>query len=142
MLVAFHLHRKPLSSGAKLTRGYTAAIRERAAGLYSGPLVTQPVYSRIIWFHKYRLPQGDVDNIIKKIHDALIGIVFTDDRVVTHTMAVRVDATEGVEIEPDPASPESAARLVDSINDPALRDVLYIEVGVQKDQRIYLGPIA
>jgi len=110
--------------------------------MYGGPPSSAALYSRIVWFHRYTHTQGDVDNIIKKIHDSLKDVLFIDDRVVTHTMAVRVDSRDGVEISPDPNSPEDAETLLASINDPSIRDILYIEVGLQIDRKIYLGPIA
>jgi hypothetical protein len=142
MVVAFHLHRRPLSSTAKLSRGYTTAISEAAKRHYTGPLLSNALYSRIIWFHKYRSYKGDADNIIKKVHDALKDVLFADDRVITHTMAVRVDASDVVEIEPDPDNPIGAEALSESIGDPEVRDVLYIEIGLQTESKIYLGPIA
>jgi hypothetical protein len=117
------------------------SIGDAARSGYRGPLVSDALYSRIIWFHKYPSPQGDVDNIVKKIHDSLKDIVFADDRVITHTLAVRVDATDGVEIAPDPNSPGAAAALIESVEDPAHRDILYIEIGRQTDARVYLGPV-
>ncbi len=142
MVVAFHLHRKPLSSAAKLSRGYNHAISEAARVHYDGPLLSKALYSRIIWFHKYRSSQGDADNIVKKVHDALKNVLFADDRIITHTLAVRVDASELVEIEPDPDNPTGAEALAESIGDPAVRDVLYIEIGIQTESKIYLGPVA
>jgi len=142
MLVAFHLPRRPLSASAKLSQGYVRAIAEAARGAYTGPTVAGPLYSRIIWFHKYRSTQGDTDNIIKKIHDSLIGIIFHDDQVITRTMAVRVDASEKPEIVPDPLNPLAAATVAESLSEPDFKDVLYIEVGLQQTSKVQLGPIS
>ena len=69
-------------------------------------LLSAPLYSRIIWFHKYDTKgQGDIDNIAKRIHDALKGIVFADDAAITHTLAIRVDVTADYEILDDRAIP-------------------------------------
>lgn len=142
MIVAFHLHRRPLSLNAKLSRGYMEQIAELARRRYSGPPLSQTLYSRIIWFHKSKEPRGDVDNIPKRIHDALKGILFLDDHLITHTMTVRVDASDGIDLVANPADPLTAAAVLDSVNDPAVADILYIEVGAQTDSRIYMGPIA
>jgi Holliday junction resolvase RusA-like endonuclease len=142
MLVAFHIHRKPLSTNAKLKAGFMRAVAEAARTHYTGPLISASLYSRIVWFHKYRTSQGDADNMAKRIHDALKEIVFADDRVITHTMAVRVDATEEIEIVPDPDSPLAADALIQSLADPGVKDILYIELGFQTDPRVHLGPIA
>lgn len=104
--------------------------------------MSHPLYSRIIWFHKNRSSQGDVDNIAKRIHDALKGVLFLDDRSITHTMTVRVDAAERVELVADPDDPASAEALVDSLDDESVRDILYIEIGRQPDPKVRLGPLA
>ena len=141
MLVAFHLPRKPRSSNASVNPKYMQAIREAAQKHYTGDLTLEALYSRIIWFHKYKTSEGDTDNIAKRIHDAIKDVVFADDRVITHTMAVRVDATEAIEIVPDPDYPSAAVDLVQSLSDPVIRDILYIELGIQTESKIRLGPI-
>ncbi len=117
-------------------------IGEAARESYPGPLLSEALYSRIIWFHKYASTEGDADNIAKRVHDALKGIVFQDDRLITYTLAIRVDATQQVEIVPDPAHPGPFARLVESLSDDAIKDVLYVELGTQKLRNVHLGPIA
>lgn len=117
-------------------------IGEAARESYTGPLVYAALYSRIIWFHKYTSTEGDADNIAKRVHDALKGIIFRDDRLITHTLSIRVDATRQVVIVPDPAHPGTSARLAESLSDNAVRDVLYIELGVQESLNVHLGPIA
>lgn len=141
MLVAFHLHRKPVSLNAKPNPLYAREIATQALSCYSGPMVAHPLYSRIIWFHKYRTSQGDVDNIAKRIHDALKGVLFQDDGLITHAMTVRVDATEGVELIAGSDAPGRDA-LIESLDDEAIRDILYVELGRQSDPKIHLGPIA
>lgn len=117
-------------------------IAALARDCYGGPPSTQALYSRIIWFHKSKAPYGDVDNLSKRIHDALKGIVFVDDRLITHTMTVRVDASSGIDLVAGPANRFVASAVLESVNDPAVADILYVEVGVQIDSRIYMGPIA
>jgi Holliday junction resolvase RusA-like endonuclease len=142
MLVAFHLHRKPRSSNKNVSARFAQAISNAARANYVGGLVSSALYSRIIWFHKYRSPQGDADNIAKRVHDAVKDVVFGDDNVITHTIAVRVDASEGVDIIADPINPAGAVELIQSVSDPAVRDVLYVEIGLQTDSKVYLGPVA
>jgi len=141
MLVAFHLPSRPRSLNAKVKESYAKAIREAAQQKYSGGLTSGALYSRIIWFHKYRSTQGDADNIAKRIHDALKGIVFADDGVITHTMTARVDATVDVEVIADTNHPDVAADLAQSLGNPEVRDVLYVEVGHQTNPQVYLGPL-
>lgn len=116
-------------------------IAAQARRSYSGPPSTQALYSRIIWFHK-KPSTGDVDNIAKRIHDALKGVLFLDDGSITHTMAVRVNASVPVELIANPDSPDGAEALADSLGDESVHDILYIEIGRQTDPKIYLGPLA
>jgi hypothetical protein len=127
---------------ASVNQKYAQAIREAAQQNYAGGLVSGALYSRIVWFHKYRSLQGDTDNIAKRIHDALKGVVFADDGLITHTMAMRIDATVQVEIVPDAGYPSAAVDLVQSLGDPGIRDILYVEVGHQTESKVYLGPIS
>lgn len=117
-------------------------IAESARGSYSGEPLSVALYSRIIWFRKYSSTQGDVDNMAKRIHDALRGVLFVDDRLITHTMTVRVDASERVELVADSENPAIANELLDSLSDPDIRDILYIEIGHQSESKVYLGSIA
>ncbi len=141
MICAFHLACKPRSANKQPKPSYSRLLGEAARSQYSGPLMTTPLYSRIVWFHKYPSTEGDADNIAKRIHDALKGVLFDDDRLITHTMAVRVDATQQVEIIADPLHPDSAPLLVQSLADPEIRDILYVELGPQGDARVHLGPL-
>ena len=52
----------------------------------------------IVYFH-YGESLIDVDNIIKPILDALIGVTFSDDRVVAQVLCRRTMATTGLVIE-------------------------------------------
>jgi len=141
MILAFHLHRPPRSANKGPRPEYTRAIAEAARQHYAGDLVTGPLYSRIIWFHKYESLQGDADNIAKRIHDALKGVLFADDRIVTHTMSIRVDASQPVDIVSGPDLDSAGRSLAISLADETVRDILYIELGRQVDRRIHLGPI-
>lgn len=104
-------------------------------------MLTKPLYSRIVWFHQYNSTEGDADNIAKRIYDALKGILLDDDRLITHTMAVRVDASQQVDIIADPLYPDSAPLLAQSLADPVIRDILYVELGLQNDSQVHLGPL-
>ncbi len=142
MVCSFHIDLKPRSANKPPRQGYSLKIATAARDQYDGPLLTDPLYSRIIWFHKYVSTQGDADNIAKRIHDALKGVLFADDRLITHSLAVRVDATRQIEIVADALHPTAAASLVERLSDPSVRDILYIELGRQTDQKIHLGSIA
>ncbi len=140
MLVAFHLHRRPVSLNARPNPGYARQIVEAALHRYGGPVLDGPLYSRILWFHKYATTQGDVDNIAKRIHDALKGVLFADDGTITRTMTARIDASERFELVADPNDPSVTEALSQSLADWSVSDILYIEVGQQTNSNIYLGP--
>jgi len=141
MIVAFHLHCRPVSLNSKKKNlRYTEQIQAQARSCFAGQLLSHPLYSRIVWFHKGP-STGDVDNIAKRIHDSLKGVLFLDDGSITHTMTVRVNAAEPVELIGDPDNPAGAQALVDSLGDDTVRDILYIEIGRQTDPKIYLGPL-
>jgi len=99
------------------------------------------LYSRIIWFHKYVSSQGDIDNIAKRIHDALEAVVFSDDQAITHTLAIKVDATANVEIIEDPENMEAFLELTERLAATDVKDILYVEIGRQESTQIHLGPV-
>ncbi len=141
MTMALCLPFKPRSLNAKRGENYHTAIAKATSERFSGSPLETPLYSRIIWFHKYVSQGGDVDNIAKRIHDALKGVLFVDDGVITHSLAVRVDASEVYEIIDDPNNPDPASELLSMLARSEYRDVLYIEIGAQLDSKTRLGPI-
>ena len=53
-------------------------------------VVSDGLYIRIVWFA--RIKGGpDVDNIIKPMVDALKGIIYTDDALISQCLSVRID---------------------------------------------------
>lgn len=119
---------------------YRESIRLAASRRHNGPFFDGPVYSRIVWFHKGSAHQGDVDNIAKRIHDALKQLLFADDNAITHTMSIRVDVSLGVDLVSEPY-PDRVIEITGMLADPAVQNVLYIEVGNQIEREIYLGPV-
>jgi Holliday junction resolvase RusA-like endonuclease len=132
---------RSLNGKGKLKSGYAELISSAARKRYSGDLLSGALYSRIIWFHKYDSIQGDIDNIAKRIHDALKGVVYSDDRIITHTLAIRVNASQAVRIVADPANAEAELELAERLQAPNAPDVLYIEIGRQFDSEVHLGPV-
>jgi hypothetical protein len=99
-----------------------------------------PPYARIVWFQP-RLAHGDVDNIAKRILDALKGIVFQDDdeivwcltqKTVTSSRSFAIDAS-------DAPSDRILADLETLIGSG--QHALYIEIGPVTDLTISLGPV-
>jgi crossover junction endodeoxyribonuclease RusA len=84
--VEFIVPQRPVSQQARRRdrvrawRSIVAAHAREAVGRES-VLVATPVALRLLYLHdEVRL---DVDNILKPIHDALIGVILKDDSVVT-----------------------------------------------------------
>jgi Holliday junction resolvase RusA-like endonuclease len=132
---------RSLNGKGKLKSGYAEVISGAARKRHSGEMFSGALYSRIIWFHKYDSIQGDIDNIAKRIHDALKGVVYSDDRIITHTLAIRVNASQAVRIVADPENAEAELELAERLQDPNAPDVLYIEIGRQFDSEVHLGPV-
>ena len=132
---------KPRSLNAKVKVAYSNALSEAARARHSGTLFDGPLYSRIIWFHKYVSSQGDIDNVAKRIHDALKMIVFPDDQAITHCLAIKVDATANVEIIEDPENLEAFLELSERLAASEVKDILYVEIGRQESTRIHLGRV-
>ncbi len=79
--------RKPLSLNAKRAPNYQTFLHHAALTVSKGALLQGPLYSRVIWFHRYPSTQGDVDNILKPIHDSLKEAFFQDDHAIVRTAA-------------------------------------------------------
>lgn len=141
MSTAFCLNRRPRSVNATRSQSYFDAIAGNARAKHRGEMFDGPLYSRILWFHKRRSSQGDIDNVAKKIHDALKNVVFDDDALITHSLAIRVDASVDVDLLGDEANPNAFAELAEMLADPDTQDILYVEVGLQPQRRIHLGPV-
>lgn len=84
----------PISGQA---RGSTkAAWKAKVASQYQpvpGPPTTADVSVRITYYHDGAAPV-DIDNIIKPIQDALIGMAYVDDRQVADVRAVRISLAD------------------------------------------------
>jgi hypothetical protein len=103
--------------------------------------LTGPLYVRIIWFQRERTP-GDIDNIAKRILDALKGIVFRDDEEIDRCLTQRSIAEVGRTFPVDPSRIPSLsvlAALQALLNTE--EHVLYIEIGPVGDQMTGFGPV-
>jgi Holliday junction resolvase RusA-like endonuclease len=78
MTFAMVLPRRPISAKGRLNEKYHEAIHAEAQQRHGGKeMLKGELYCRISWFHKEATTQ-DVDNIAKRIIDALKGVVFPD----------------------------------------------------------------
>lgn len=133
------LARRPISANKGPNARYTEALKQAARS--KNPKITQgSLYARILWFHKEPTTQ-DVDNIAKRILDSLKGEVFSDDAVVSHCPAARIDATIDYELSGSPPSDTEADTLLDLLADNASRNVLYIEIGPRTTSAVNFGEV-
>lgn len=134
---------RPKSLGAepKRKQWYQERVRAQArAHLSNDMLRTDNLYVRIIWFHGEKV-QGDTDNIIKPILDALNGVVYADDRQIIKCVSERVDTTKDFTLSEAPASAQVYSELLSLLSDEQIKHVLYVEVGQLASRRIAFGPI-
>ena len=99
----------------------------------------QPLYSRILWLCR-RPNFGDVDNIVKPILDALKGIVFDDDALISQSLVTRIDPRHAYEIVDAGEPNEPFQELIDLLS-MKLDDIIYVEVGRISSQRLVFGTI-
>jgi crossover junction endodeoxyribonuclease RusA len=86
---------RPRSMQAKMRarmQPYQEKIRRSATKRFAGPMVSEGLlYSRLVWLHRGKQQAGDVDNIVKPILDALKGVIYADDLLVSQSLATRID---------------------------------------------------
>jgi Endodeoxyribonuclease RusA len=74
---------------------YVLRIREAAAALVPAP-TKSPRIDVEIWFRSDSVSRADVDNVIKPVLDALVGVVYVDDRQVRSVRAVAVPTDDAI----------------------------------------------
>jgi Endodeoxyribonuclease RusA len=131
--------RRPISSNKNQNPKFALAIDQAARSL-SPAVFDGPLYARIVWFHKERTSQ-DADNIAKRILDALKGIVFVDDNIISHCLSVRVDAMLDYALTDSMSSSTDYQRLLELLADKDQPNVLYIEVGRRTTNAVGFGEV-
>lgn len=92
MVIAdFYVRGTPVSSQAKRTKAAWKAKVASQCPSSSGPPTATDVSVAITYYHDGAAPAVDIDNIIKPIQDAMIGIVYLDDRQVADVRATRIN---------------------------------------------------
>jgi Holliday junction resolvase RusA-like endonuclease len=132
---------KPISANAKPqhSRWYTQLLQE-SARVRQPEVIFGPLYVRIIWFQQ-QSTKGDVDNIAKRILDALKGIVFEDDDDIVRCLTAKtITSSRRFAIIPGEMSSGTTPAEVEALVGTE-QHVLYVEVGSVKDQRVSLGPV-
>lgn len=88
----------PRSVHSKISRrGWIKTVNDTATAAWGQhePLETE-LNVTIVYF--YRAGRIDVDNLIKPIMDAMKGVIYVDDAVVSQVMARRTELKSGIEI--------------------------------------------
>ena len=138
---AMALAKKPISAQKRgKKRRYQQEIREAAmlrVGKAKLPLLDGELYARITWFHAAE-PKLDVDNIVKPIFDALVGIVYDDDHHIAQCVITRVKSRPKPFLSKRYISAEFRAQLEKLIENN--EHVLYIEVGQLSLSDVIFGP--
>lgn len=145
---------KPLSlqsSHAKQSGSYQTDVRRIARGSASlipgyargSPLFdAELLYARIVYLHTYPREEGDADNIVKPLLDALCSVVYADDRRIKRIMVDRIYFRGYHELEISLGSlPERASADLLMLLTGAYTDVLFIEVGPLPAQPLDLGRV-
>ncbi len=143
MLFSMLLLRTPLSIEAEGYKGYQQSIRKEAKARYTDePLESYNLYARIVWFARKRGVGPDVDNIFKRILDALEGIVYVKDRQIRQCLATRIDIEKEAEYTlSDRHIPDDLYERLVNFLGSWNGDILFIEVGQLTSQQAVFGPI-
>lgn len=93
------------------------------------------LYARVVWFYQEKTTQ-DVDNIAKRLFDALDGTVYSSDLQVVKCALEKVYyMVEAYELSDTGISNERYTELVGFLGQQ-VKDVLYVEVGLVTSRRI------
>jgi hypothetical protein len=139
---AMVLPRRPISSGSGGKDLFKAAVREAALKLipHSPRYSAGSLYARVIWFHAEGTTQ-DVDNIAKRLFDALDGAIYASDQQIVKCALEKVYYTSDAYELTGTAIPDDVFKeLVEYLGQRA-KHVLYVEVGSMPSRRVVFGPI-
>lgn len=132
---------RPISQAAGGRRAYQERLRtEAAAALLGRSQLSGSLYARITYLHRAPSTQ-DVDNIVKRILDALKGLAFADDGAIRQCLAERIWLTEGFTISERNRPSTGYARLAALLYDNDVHHITYIEIGQAREQLISFGPV-
>jgi Endodeoxyribonuclease RusA len=130
-----------MGSGGKTL--FKAAVRDAALKLIPKPPQyqgAQNLYARVIWFHAQPTTQ-DIDNIAKRLFDALDGTVYASDLQIVKCALEKVYYTnDAYELAGTAIANDVFQQLVEYLGQRA-KDVLYVEIGTVPLRRVVFGPI-
>lgn len=140
MLFSMLLLRTPISIEAKGKKEYQQSIRKEAKARYTDePLDSNNLYVRIVWFARKK-GGPDIDNIFKRILDALEDTVYWKDRQIRQCLATRIDIEEEYTLSVRHIPDDLYERLVNLLG-AWNSDILFLEVGQLTSQQAIFGPI-
>jgi len=135
------LAQKPVSANRGPKASFTAALVAESKRRIGGPMLSGPLYARIIWFHKYKTTEGDADNIAKRTLDSLEKVVFANDHAVTHCLAIRIDASGDMAISQRDVDDTVFEEFLELLGEPSVPNILYIEVGEHAGTNVTFGRV-
>lgn len=91
MKFEFLIPQRPLSLQAKRSslQAWKAFVKAEAAKTWTRTLLSEDLDLHLTLVYLYDTAPLDVDNIIKPIQDALVGLIYTDDQQITDVQAHR-----------------------------------------------------
>lgn len=101
--------------------------------------LTGDLYARIIWFYADKI-EGDIDNIVKPILDALEGIVYLDDKIVVKCASEKVDQNNAV-LSTTNIDTGIYTQIYTNIANGLYPNFVYIEIGELSTRQVVFGPV-
>ena len=140
MLFSMILLRTPIGIEAESKKGYQQSIKKEAKVRYTDePLYSDNLYVRIVWFARKK-GGPDIDNIFKRILDALKGIVYQDDGQIRQCLATKIELAKPYTLS-NRHIPDDLYRRLVVLLDSSGSDILFIEAGQVTSQEVVFGEI-
>lgn len=105
----------------------------------AAPPLEGELYARIIWFYSGKA-QGDIDNMVKPILDALKEIVYRDDGAVVKCVSEKIDKNNAI-ISSSNITPSLYATLLSMMARDDIPHFIYIEIGSLPNRQIVFGSV-
>jgi hypothetical protein len=144
MTFAMALARYPPAYQGKPNHKFQDALRSAAGKVWhSRPLLEGDLYARILWFYTGQ-KEGDIDNKLKNILDALQGTVYVDDSSIVQVTAYSIDRGRDYTVSDATLPSDSPEDVFDRLSlllEANPKDILYIEVGQAIQGRAVFGPV-
>jgi len=131
---------RPISSQSSGRVAYQARVRRAAVEAFGdrSPL-EGPLYARVTYLHLGPSTQ-DIDNILKRLLDALKGVVYADDGTIRQCLVERIAIAERFVVAQQHQPPGIVGQLIGLLA-AEHPHITYIEVGHATDQVVWFGPI-